>query len=306
MKMTLGIVFMLTIGAALFFCQPDNTTGKRLDTPTSGHIIIQADEAYRPLVDAEVEVFHALYKNAHVEVRYGSEKEAQEALSNDSIALVLLTRHLTKEEEAYFKSRQFSPKRVEVAKDALALIVHPDNPVSTFTVDQVKDILSGKITTWEGSTDKIQLVFDHPHSGVIRFAVDSLCPDGKLSPNASALKLSKLVIEYVAANPNALGIIGNSWISDMDDPQSQQFLKQVKVAGVRKTARSEAFLPYQAYLATKDYPFIRTLTVYNTQARPGLGQGFSAFLASERGQKIVQKSGMLPATMPVRLVQVSN
>jgi phosphate transport system substrate-binding protein len=107
-----------------------------------------------------------------------------------------------------------------------------------------------------------------------------------------------------------IGIIGLNWISDGDDPKSLGFLNQIKVMSVssKKTnAKSEeAYAPYQAYIAQKFYPLTRELFVISREARAGLGTGFASFVAGDKGQRIVLKSGLLPATMPVRIIGLSN
>jgi phosphate transport system substrate-binding protein len=110
-------------------------------------------------------------------------------------------------------------------------------------------------------------------------------------------------VDYVSKNKNALGLIGVEWISDSDDSTTNTFLSKVKVVGV--SGDSIHFQPYQAYMALKHYPLTRTITTINREGRTGLGTGFVAFFASERGQRIVLKAGLVPKTMPLRIVQVN-
>ena len=70
------------------------------------------------------------------------------------------------------------------------------------------------------------------------------------------------------------------------------------------TEDDEYYKPYQAYIAQKIYPLWREVYVISKEAYTGLGTGLTAFIASERGQRIVLKFGLVPATMPVRLVEL--
>ncbi len=115
---------------------------------------------------------------------------------------------------------------------------------------------------------------------------------------------NKAVVDYVSQKPNAIGLIGVSWISDRDDSTAIQFLKSIRVASVSRD--DEAVQPYQAYIANRQYPLCRDVFVISREARTGLGTGFTAFVAGDKGQRIVLKSGMVPATMPVRIVSVTK
>jgi phosphate transport system substrate-binding protein len=75
------------------------------------------------------------------------------------------------------------------------------------------------------------------------------------------------------------------------------------VLEVSENDSSESYKPFQAYIAQKVYPLWREVFVVSREAYTGLGTGLNAFIASERGQRIILKNGLLPATMPVRIVE---
>ena len=66
------------------------------------------------------------------------------------------------------------------------------------------------------------------------------------------------------------------------------------------------YQPYQAYIAQKSYPLVRDIMMISREARSGLASGFMAFVASDKGQRIVLKSGLVPATMPIRIVEINH
>jgi phosphate transport system substrate-binding protein len=156
------------------------------------------------------------------------------------------------------------------------------------------------------SRDGIEIVFDHPNSGLIRHLRDSVAHFEKLPPNVYAAENNAAVVDYVAKTPNALGFIGLEWISDKDDSVSNSFLGKVRVASIAAAKDSASFQPYQAYIALKQYPLRRRITVLSREARAGLGTGFLNFFASERGQRIVLKAGLVPKTMPLRIVRFNK
>ena len=304
MKKVLGLLLSMLLFIAA--CRDRDKDGKLLDTPTSGFIKIAIDESLRPLIDAEVNTFEALYTRADIESLYFPEADAIDALIKDSVRLAVVTRKFTNEEKDYFKQLKITPTELDVAISAIALIVHRDNPDTLINIDQIRSLLQGRINSWNqlGGQNKagIEIVFDNPNSGLIRHLKDSIAKVDTLPANCFAVENNEAVIDYVSENKNALGLIGIEWISDKDDSTSNTFLNRIRVVSV--AGDSTHFKPYQAYLALKYYPLSRRITILSREARAGLGTGFMAFVASERGQRIVLKSGLVPVTMPLRVVEV--
>jgi phosphate transport system substrate-binding protein len=305
-----SILFLALVALFAACEQPKTKTGKTLDTPTTGEINIMVDEGYRPIIESSIDVFDSIYKQAKINARYVAEGEAVSALLRDSVQVVVITRQLAADEMKFFESRGFKPRITPVAYDALAFILHPDNRDTVFTKDQISQVLTGKITKWSelnpaSKLGDIRIVFDHPLSGTVRYVKDSVIAGANLSPKASALKTNAEVIDYVAKNKSAIGVISANWISDTDDGGVQKFLKEIKLADIAAATGETGYGPYQAYLAKNWYPYKRTVYIVNAQARNGLGLGFASYLAAD-GQRIVLKDGLLPANAVTRLIQVTR
>jgi phosphate transport system substrate-binding protein len=290
-------------------CHDRDKKGKLLDTPISGSLTIVADESLRPLIDAEIETFNAIYRDAHVSAIYLPEAEAIDRLmKGDSIRVAILTRHLSAEEKKYFnETLTIRPREEDLAYSGIALLVNKANPDTLISIAQIKAMLKGEIKQWNQiggkSKDGIKIVFDNPNSGLIRQLKDSVAKVDKLPANCFAVDNNGAVVDYVSKNTDALGLIGLEWISDNDDSTTNVFLGKAKVVAV--AGDSTHFQPYQAYIALKYYPLTRMITAVNVVGRTGLGAGFAAFFASERGQRIVLKAGLVPKTMPLRIIQVN-
>jgi phosphate transport system substrate-binding protein len=180
-----------------------------------------------------------------------------------------MARDITIEERKKFESVNLFPISTKIAEDAIALIVHPENNDSIITVQQFKSILLGHDSLWGQLTNsklgKINIVFDNAGSANARYMQDTLLQGATFSKNAFAVKSNPEVIDYVSKNKNAIGVLSVNWISDMDDTVTQNFLKKIKVLAISRNTREEAFKPYQAYIKTKDYPFIRNVYMINRQ-----------------------------------------
>ena len=176
----------------------------------------------------------------------------------------------------------------------------------------LKGILTGEITKWnqvnkKSLPDNIDLIFDNKKSSILQFVVDSICGDAALSRQAYAIDSTLDVVNYVAGHRNAIGFIGVSLVSDIDDSTQMSFLKRIKVASLSKSEQATAdnsYKPFQAYIYQGDYPLIRDVYAIDAEPRNGLATGFTSFLASDRGQRIILKSGIIPAVAPVRIVNI--
>jgi phosphate transport system substrate-binding protein len=292
--------FLILLIAFYFGCTNSDAPS---DTPTTGELTLTADETYQPLIDSEVDTFNKIYTYADVKVRYKPETEAFNDLMNDSVRLIIVPRKLNKEELKQFEKWEIVPRVTKIAYDAVALIGSKDLQDSTYSIYELKTLLS--VEGKNSDSKKIKVVFDNNNSSTISFLKEKTGVT-KFSSNCYALNSSKAVLDYVAKEKNAIGIIGVNWISDKDDTTNFSFLKTAKVIAISPDANSEALKPYQAYIAQKTYPLYREVYMVSKEAYAGLGAGFTAFVASERGQRIVLKFGLVPATMPVRLVELIN
>jgi phosphate transport system substrate-binding protein len=299
----------------LAFFTSCNETGKEAtdETPTRGNLKVGIDDSYKLLGDAEIAVFESEYKHANVTPIYKPELEILDDFMKDSIHLIITGRQLTNDETAYLKSKNIYPKTTQLAFDAIAFITNKSNPDSLINYNEIRDIFLGKITKWsdmkpESKIGDIKVVFDNKKSGNVTYISNKL-NFTKFPKNCSAVENSQAVVEYVEKHPNAIGIISVNWISDKEDSTSNSFLKNITVLAVSNEIEPDGpdyYRPYAAFVADKSYPFIREVYSIRSETYTGLGAGFSAFIAGEKGQRIILKSGMVPAVMPVRLVEIKK
>ena len=281
---------------------------KELDTAQRGRIRIAADESFRGIVNGTIVTYEGLYKDASFDTAFVSEGEAFQMLLNDSARVIVANRRLNAEEKAHFAKRKITPDEVLFAYDAVAVIVNRANADSLFSLLQLKSILSGQMTQWPATRETIVPVFDKANSSNLNF-LQARLGVAKAAEMVTAAGSNPAVVEYVRTHPNAIGFIGLGWISDTDNANSVGFERSIRVAGISKTdpaVKDSAFQPYQAYLAQKQYPLMRDVYLVSGEYHNGLGTGFINLAASDKGQRIVLKSGLLPATMPVRIVNLNK
>ncbi len=307
--LTAGLMILL-----FFTSCGDGNQGKQTDTPTSGQMKVGIDDSYRLLLDTEIYTFETFYKYSKLDTIYGNEETIFDLFMKDSVPLIIVNRKLTAEEEKYLNSRQFIPKTTLIAYDGVVFIVNHENSDTNLFYDKIQGMFRGEVKTWKEVNPKskladIKVVFDNYKSGNPRYFREKFSLS-KLPESCFAVNSNAQVISFVEKNKNAIGIISVNWISDTEDTVSNNFLRRVKVVGVSTPGNNEPgasfYKPYQAYIAQGDYPFTRNVYCINRQTYRGLAYGLSSFIAGEKGQLIILRSGMVPAAMPVRLVEIKH
>lgn len=303
------VLFYGILALVLSACQANKEQAYE-ETPTRGNIRIIADESYQPIIDSEVHTFTSLYNYAKIAVTYKPEVDVINDFMNDSVKVIVANRKLTDAQVQYLRDTQIIVRTTKVAYDAVAIIINKSNKDTLIDYNKIKEVFQGKIKTWNQINPKsglgnINVVFDNTKSGNVRYMKEKFDIKTELPENFYALNTNEEVINFIAKTPGAMGIISVNWISDKDDSTSRSFTKKIKVVGVSHPylADGEFYRPYQASIYTKSYPFVREVYFISRETFAGLGSGLISWVAAEQGQRIILKSGLVPSTMPIRLIQ---
>lgn len=301
----------------VFACQERKSTDGYTDTFTEGTIPVAIDESLRPIMDQEIQVFEGLHIGAEIKPIYCSEVRAIDLLLKDSVRVAITTRPLSSKELKVFEAKKYLPRQEKMATDGIALIVNKENRDSVISVPQLRRILTGEVTSWKqlypsSPLGEIKLAFDNTNSSTVRYAQDSICKGQPFAKkNIYAQKTNREVFDYVSKTPSAIGVIGVSWLENSADTTNLSFKAGVRVMEVCPFDPADikvSYKPYQGYLAVGHYPMTRDLYVICSDPRQALSTNFAAFLTSERGQRIILKTGLVPATQNIRIraVQVTE
>ncbi|WP_192985188.1 substrate-binding domain-containing protein [Pseudomonas sp. EggHat1] len=177
-----------------------------------------------------------------------------------------------------------------IAIDGLAIIVHPGNPISALSVDQIAQLFSGEISDWAtlgGKPGKVQPYARDDNSGTYdTFKELVLAPGGRaLAANARRFESSNQLSDLVSSDPNGIGFIGLPYI------------RQAKAVAVA-AGESHPMLPSTTLIATEDYPLARRLFIYNDpQLENPWARALIDFAHSPRGQAIVDRAGFIAQTV---------
>jgi phosphate transport system substrate-binding protein len=272
----------------------DRASNKVTDAPGFGAIEVSADETFEPVLREQAAMYEATYPNAKINIKYKSEADCLKDFFNDSLnRLVIVTRGLTAKEEAFMtKKVGFNPGWQEIATDAVAVIVHAKSVDTIFTLDRIKQQLTGKINRNQ------EIVFDGLNkTSTLRFVEDSILKGSAIDTTVvRAVKNSDLVIDYVATHPNAIGFVGINRIGNPENDAHLKLLQKVKIGLVQcDLCEEKPFIkPSQQTILNRRYPLVRGIYYLIKENYIGLGNGFVSFLRYEKGQLIFKRDYLGP------------
>ncbi len=289
---------------------------KSASSLTSDDVHIAIDETFQHIMEEEVETYGMKYPEAVMKPEFVSEHEAIRLLVTDSLRSCIVTRKLSEKEVAMVKNNhRLVPRQAQIATDALALIVSKGNPDSLITMDEIKGIVSGKITRWEQlahgtKKGELKLVFDNEGSSTVRFMRDSINGGQPLKGNVYAQGSNRAVLDIVKDNPDIIGVVGANWLKDKSDSiyrtrfdmPDHTVMRVSRFSGVNE----DFYTPLQYNIATALYPLLRAVYIISTDPRTrSQERNFFFFLKGQSGQIIINKSSQMLTIMPVQVKKVS-
>jgi phosphate transport system substrate-binding protein len=241
-------------------------------------------------------VYESLYPDAKIIVHYKPEADCLRDLMVDSIRMVIATRGFSPaEERTIIDSLQTDPSQMTVARDLIAVVVHPSAKDSFFSMQEIRDLLSGK------AKEYLIPVFDGSSAtSTVRFMLDSVLRGDTLSDRVVAAENSRQVLEYVSKVPNAVGFVGYSWIGNRDDTSQVAMRRKIKLAWVESLDSAGAYVqPAQYFIYSRSYPMVRDLVYMLKERGRGLAHGFAHFLElNDKGQLIFRRAYLMPVLAP--------
>lgn len=265
------------------------------DSFHSGTIHISCDETFKPVIDEHIRVYMADFPDTKIIVHYKPEAECLMDLYNDTIRMVIATRGFNNSEKAgILDSTGVGPQMFTVARDAIAVIVHPQARDSFFTVQEIKDLIIGKL-----KKDLIPVFDGLSATSTVRFMLDSVLNGQSLGSNVTAAPSTQEVVEYVSKVKNAVGFVGVSWVGNQEDSTQKSFMNKIRIARLESTDSAGFYVkPVQMLIYTGSYPLIRDLIYVVKEKHQGLGKAFGYFLQSQRGQLIFRRAYLQPVKWP--------
>ena len=264
-------------------------------------ITVYCDEAFRYLVDQDVVIYETVQPAHHLHMIYAPEAEVLRVLMTDSFSTVILGRKLTERERSeVYKTSHLQTEERSFARDAIAIVAHPDFGHDTLSYELVSGLIAGRSAAY-------RLVFEGNGSGVVSYMFSQFGQGRK--PSAFAAKNMDELVSYLQKDKQTIGFIPFDRISDDDDSTARSLLKKVKLLSVARadsTGRIIVSTASQSEIADGSYPFSRPIVFIQHSMDENVGTGFVNFLYREQAGRIALKAGLIPAIMPQRVINVTT
>jgi len=278
-------------------CSPQSGSNPPEDSLTSGRITVVCVPDARALMEREVAAFAALYPDGVIELRTGTSRDAVSALFGAKADLAVIGRELEPEERDAATGSNLELQGYRFARDAVVLVVHPDNPVENVSRQDLVDIYRGDMTNWSamgGGNAAIVPVVQPPESDLSLFLRETLLEGEAPAVRAVTESGDSAVVARVKADVDAIGYVSLAGAGLGAKP-----LRVAALTGL------SYWKPDPEAVYEGSYPLTRYQTFYVRADGARLAHGFITFVTSAAGQRLVHETGLVPTTVPVRFVRRS-
>ncbi len=144
--------FWIPILVSLLFCCSCSLNNPSQQSPsleTSAYIENKGSDTIVNLALAWTEEYHKFHPELRISVSGGGSGTGLTALINGSIQLANASRQIKQEELDAAKANGMNPQEFIIARDAIAVIVNPENPIDNLSIEQLAAIYRGEITNWK-------------------------------------------------------------------------------------------------------------------------------------------------------------
>ncbi|HOS53766.1 MAG TPA: PstS family phosphate ABC transporter substrate-binding protein [Anaerolineaceae bacterium] len=282
------ILFLLTGCAGRSHTRPGT-----LPQPAAVSIENKGSDTMVNLALAWAERYQQVNPNARISVSGGGSGTGITSLISGTVDIANASRRITEEELAAARQAGYDPHEFTIARDAIAIIVNPRNPVSNLTLQQLSRIYRGEINNWNelgGEDREIVRLSRETNSGSHLFFLESVVRMGEMDNNAifsaSTLLLpsSEGIIAEVRDNPNAIGYDSLGYITS-----------DVKLVGISSLEEPMNFiLPSLETVSNQMYLLSRNLYMYTLDEPEGLVKTYLDWIMGPEAQEIAHKLGFMP------------
>ena len=287
------LVCFLLLSFLFTSCGTDSNGSGAASDSSAQYIENKGSDTIVNLALAWAEKYQGEHADVRISVTGGGSGTGIAALINNTVDIANASRKIKEEEIAEAQSKGVEPVEHIIARDAIAVIVNPENPVNELTLQQISDIYSGKITNWTevGGEDRpIVKLSRETNSGTHVYFLETVLRLGSkedktlFSTDTLLLPSSEGIISEVRNNPNAIGYDGLGYVPD-----------DLKMIAIAKEAGGEYVLPSIETVNDKSYAVARDLYMYTNGEPTGIIKEYLDWILSDEAQQIVADLGFVPA-----------
>src|SRR5690349_11813396 len=286
-------IFVLLFSAS---CGPRSSSQGAASNSSGTYIQNKGSDTIVNLALAWAEKYQAEHPEIRISVTGGGSGTGIASLINKTVDIANASRQIKPEEVSQAKSNGVDPVEHVIARDAIAVIVNPENPVSQLTLKQISDIYSGKIINWSevGGEDRpIVRLSRETNSGTHVYFLETVLRLGNsedktlFSTDTLLLPSSEGIIAEVRQNPNAIGYDGLGYVPE-----------DLKMIAIAEEEGGAYVLPSIPTVNGKTYAIARDLYMYTDGEPTGIVKEYLDWILAAEAQEIVAELGFVPASLP--------
>lgn len=248
--------------------------------PAAETVVIKGSTTVLPVAQVTAEAYMKAHPGINISLSGGGSGNGIKALIDGSTDIATSSRDIKPKEADLAQAKGVSPVSHRIAIDAIVPIVHPKNPVTDLSIEQLSLIYQGKIRNWKevgGNDLKIVAVSRDTSSGTYEVWEEKVLHKAKVTPRAQLQASNGAVIQTVSRNRYAIGYIGLGYLN--------RSVRTLTVNGVEATV---------ATALSGAYPVARPLFMFTSGQPTGAAADFITFVVSKDGQALVRKEGFVP------------
>jgi phosphate transport system substrate-binding protein len=252
----------------------------------AGTVTVKGSDTMVVLGQRWAEEYMKKHATTTIQVTGGGSGTGISALINGTTDVCEASRAMKDTEKKQLADKAGAPPvEITVAKDGLSVYVNDSNPLTELTMDQLKQIFTGKVDNWKavGGADARIIPYSRENSsGTYVFFKEHVLQNADYTPRAQAMPGTAAVVNAVVKEKFGIGYGGAA------------YAKGIKVLKIKKDAAAPAIAPEDATIKNGTYPLSRPLFFY-VRANPSAEiKAFTDWVLSTEGQGIVTKVGYFP------------
>ena len=283
------LVILLMLSLSISAC---SSSSAQQAESASAYIENKGSDTIVNLALAWAEKYQTEHPDIRISVTGGGSGTGIAALLNKTVSIANASRKISADELKEAGKQGVNPVEHIIARDAIAVIVNPGNPINQLTLQQISDIYSGKITNWKelGGEDRpIVRLSRETNSGTHVYFLETVLRLGDkkdktlFSMDTLLLPSSEGIINELRSNPNAIGYDGLGYVP-----------KDLKMIAIAKKANEAYVLPAIKTVNDKSYAIARDLYMYTAGEAVGAEKDYLDWILSAEAQQIVANLGFVP------------
>ena len=292
----IAVVGIAAVCLAIAACAPSTSSGPaapkesaKSTAASPQSITIKGSDTMVHLVTAWAEAYMKAHPEVEISVTGGGSGTGISALLGGSTDICAASRDMTAQEREKASQKGINPYETTVARDGIAVIVHPSNPIQDLTMEQVRKIYTGANTNWNqvGGTDgEFVILSRETSSGTYVFFQEHVLQKQDYAATVRLMPATSSIIQSASEDALAIGYVGLGYALEAG--------AKVKILPIKADADAPAVIPTEETVKDASYSISRALYFYTNEAPSGVVQGFVEFCLSPAGQDIARETGYVP------------